>query len=222
MMYWKKSLLFVLTFITINVANAAEPKAVIFGDYVTGDGDFIDTGTKTSFDVDGYNFGGRFYASDNVAIGISVGNNTFDFLTQGLTAEIDADATSVGIAYVFGGRVDTWTGEGSEHRLGITYTDAEATLTVPAAGLSQKTDDDGWDIGYIFEQGLGNGFIANANAAISAEDLFDELTLGLGISKALSESLSVGLNYSYVEVDETPTDEGLEGSILFFTLQVNI
>ena len=183
--------------LTSGSALAAEPTAVIGLGYFTGDADIKLNGTTYDTDLSGTGFEGRFYVSDNLAVSAGMTDEEADLNISGTILTLEGDTTSFGAQYVFGGRVDTYLGEGTEHRAGLEFVDIELKL------LGVTTSSDYTNITYDYSTGFGNGLSGTFSARIDSDELLDDRAFSFELLKSLTENIGIIGRYS---VSKTITD----------------
>jgi hypothetical protein len=201
------------TLIIASSAFAAEPKAVIGMGYFTGDGDLKLSGTTYDTDLSGTGFEGRFYLNDNISLTAGMTDQEGDINVSGVVVKIEGETTSFGAQYVFGGRVDTYLGEGAEHRIGFRYVDIETKLS----GITFSSDYT--DIVYDYSAGLGNGLVGTFSASVDSEEFLDDRAFRFELLKSLTEN--IGIMGSY-EMSKTVVDANNSSETNGFVLGIGL
>lgn len=160
---------------------------VVFGVYTSGDADIKLAGTTYDADLSGTGLAAHFYPGEMVYVSASITSQDMDVL--GVT--INGDTTSFGGGLVFGDRVDYRSGEGSEQRLGVDWTDVEVSLG------STKSSDDYIDLEYAVEAGLGDGVTGGFYFSTDTDDIFSDNVYSFALYKSLGGGLLIGGEYGF-------------------------
>lgn len=211
---------FVAGLMFAGVSYAAQPETIISVGYLTGSGDLTGSGgVNESVDIDGYGVEATFYVSDNIALGVRAQKQNSDYTLSNVKREQETDVRAFGLSYVFGGRVDTWLGEGIENQLRLSYADLDTT--VKASGSSTDSSSDTTAIGFTHMRGLGDGVVVSGAISVDSEELLDDWAINVNLSKALTERVAVVGSYEFGDAKETDATYGFDYSAFLIALQLS-
>lgn len=155
----------------------------------SGSGDIRLSGTK--YDVDSENVAYEFIAYLPYGyIGGSFIDSDYDLSGNTLSGEIKK--ISVGImAPGPKGRLNLITGEGSHSKFGINHSDTEVSVNGGAS-----TSDTTTALAFTISGGMGNGFGAHFTFSTPTDEILDDNTWGISVTKSVGP-LVIELGYAY-------------------------
>jgi hypothetical protein len=179
------------------------------------DGDDTLFGTGYSYDGDTTTFGGYYFVTENVSIGLAKTDGDLDYGATLDNFSCDVDGTSISASF-HPKRTNYFTGEGNGYSFGIQSTDSDADCEDDYFYYNSISSDD-QHVTFDASRGLGDGLVLTAGFASNTDDFLDDKLFSFGFSKMLDSNFAVSLGISIGETAEDSDGDNTEQTTLSFS-----